>query len=310
MKSKEEIEEEINQRFENKGEKIKILEWNGAKGAVKFQCLNCNKVFKLSVGNALTRKNRTVLCLNCNKNYATKAHTEEVKHKIDYLLNTNKNLLVLKNFTRITESMTFQCKNCGGIFDRKPSSFLLTQKCPICESRATLKTESFFKKELKEKYGDEYKLIGNYVKANEKTLVQHNCGFIYSVTPHNLLCGKGCPKCNRHHSKGERKIEKYLTKNNITFLSQYVFQDSEIKDLSFDFFVPGINTLIEYQGEQHYSAIKFFGGEPKFAKQQKNDNRKREYCKKVGIDLLEISYLDFQNIDEILMKNIGSTTIM
>ena len=65
------------------------------------------------------------------------------------------------------------------------------------------------------------------------------------------------------------------------------------------------NVLIEYQGEQHYEPQDFFGGEERYIEQQEHDKRKREYAKLHNIKLLEISYKNFDNITEILNKELG-----
>ena len=76
------------------------------------------------------------------------------------------------------------------------------------------------------------------------------------------------------------------------------------KSLSYDFYLPDYNLFIEYQGIQHYKPIDFFGGEKSFKNQQKNDELKRMYAKKNSIELLEISYIDFNNIEQILFNKI------
>ena len=70
--------------------------------------------------------------------------------------------------------------------------------------------------------------------------------------------------------------------------------------LSYDFFLPKYNLLIEYQGEQHDRPIKYFGGEEQFKIQKEHDNRKRKYAMKNNMQLLEIWYYDFDNIENIL----------
>ena len=79
--------------------------------------------------------------------------------------------------------------------------------------------------------------------------------------------------------------------------------------LRYDFYIPKYNLLIEYQGEQHYKPQDFKGegiekAKSKFKRQQKHDKYKREYAKENNIDLLEIPYWEFKNIEEILNKNI------
>ena len=66
-----------------------------------------------------------------------------------------------------------------------------------------------------------------------------------------------------------------------------------------------VDFLIEYQGKQHFEPVDFFGGEEIFQYQQHNDFLKREYCKYNNIELIEINYIEFKNMDNILNKHIN-----
>jgi len=138
---------------------------------------------------------------------------------------------------------------------------------------------------------------------------------------------RGCPKCNK--SKGENKIEEVLNTNNFIEILQkqynklnniekvknnYYISQKEFNgliglgngNLSYDFYIPKLNLLIEYQGEQHEKYIPGFHKSKKdFLKQVKHDKRKREYAKIHNIKLLEIWYWDFNNIEEILIKQLN-----
>lgn len=102
-------------------------------------------------------------------------------------------------------------------------------------------------------------------------------------------------------SKGEQRISNWLIKNNIKFEVQKKF-DGLIGlgngNLSYDFYLPRHNLLIEYQGEFHDGTAQLYKGH--FEKQKEHDRRKREYAEQHNIDLLEIRYYDFDNIDNIL----------
>ena len=76
--------------------------------------------------------------------------------------------------------------------------------------------------------------------------------------------------------------------------------------LYFDFYLPKYNLAIEFQGEQHYKPIKYWGGEEGFQRRLVNDNDKREWCKKQNIHLLEIPFTSFEKIDEILESSTTS----
>ena len=98
-------------------------------------------------------------------------------------------------------------------------------------------------------------------------------------------------------SRGEIKIEEVLTSAGLVFEEEYSFPDlvsSSGRPLRFDFAVfddnHDLHFLIEYQGIQHYEPKSKFGGYSGLRKQQYNDMKKREYCKKHGIILIEIPY--------------------
>lgn len=83
--------------------------------------------------------------------------------------------------------------------------------------------------------------------------------------------------------------------------------------LYFDFFgilKSGQSFLIEYDGEQHFRPIEFYGGKKKFLRRVKLDKIKTEFAEKNQIPLLRIAYVDFGSIKTILtewFKNIVSS---
>ena len=116
--------------------------------------------------------------------------------------------------------------------------------------------------------------------------------------------GRGCPHCNL--SKGEIAILNFLDKNIINYTQQKIFEGLlgvMRKNLSYDFYLPGYNLLIEYQGEFHDGKAKL-QTPSEFKKQKEHDKRKREYAKNNNINLLEIWYWDIDNIEKILNKEL------
>ena len=100
-------------------------------------------------------------------------------------------------------------------------------------------------------------------------------------------------------SRGEIKIQEILIKSGLEFAEEYSFPDlvsNTGRPLRFDFAVfddeHNIDFLIEFQGIQHYEAKSKFGGYNGLRKQQYNDMRKRQYCKKHGFTLVVIPYWD------------------
>lgn len=68
------------------------------------------------------------------------------------------------------------------------------------------------------------------------------------------------------------------------------YRGKELEGLELDVWVPELRLGIEYQGEQHYRAVKHWGGDEGLAKRQSNDRRKRALCKQLGYTLIEFRF--------------------
>ena len=149
-----------------------------------------------------------------------------------------------------------------------------------------------FLKRIEILYGDSICIKGKYINSNTPILIYCNkCKNTFYGKPYHLLEGHACPKCQM--SIGERQIERWLKSNNINYKTQYKVEGCKNKKpLSYDFFIPDKNLLIEYQGIQHYQPVDVFGGEKNFKRQQKNDKIKKQFVIDNGYNLLEIKYTD------------------
>ena len=133
-----------------------------------------------------------------------------------------------------------------------------------------------------------------------------DCGYVWPVLLNNVSNGQWCPQCAS--SKGEKRITKWLRLNNIDFIPQKTYSNLfglGWGNLSYDFYLPDYNLLIEYQGRYHDGSVSH-QTEEDFDKQQEHDRRKREYAKDNNIELLEIWYWDFDNIEEILKNELDT----
>ena len=106
---------------------------------------------------------------------------------------------------------------------------------------------------------------------------------------------------NMPASHGEKLIMAYLSKKGISYKKDYIFEDLVLrgknKTLFFDFYLPDMNTCIEFDGEFHFLPI---NGEAKLLRQQRNDKLKDMYCVKNKIRMLRIHYQDKSRLDSIL----------
>lgn len=99
-------------------------------------------------------------------------------------------------------------------------------------------------------------------------------------------------------TNGEIYVKDILDELQVDYIMQYKFDDCRNKlPLPFDFYLPKFNTCIEYDGQQHFEVVDFFGGEKGFEKRKHNDKIKDEYCKNNNIQLLRLPYyLDIKKI--------------
>lgn len=85
------------------------------------------------------------------------------------------------------------------------------------------------------------------------------CGHEWKAHINNRSNGNGCLQCNE--SKGEKKCGEWLKQNNITYEIQKEFNGLlgiGGKNLSYDFYLPKYNLLIEYQGNNTNITVKDF----------------------------------------------------
>lgn len=137
----------------------------------------------------------------------------------------------------------------------------------------------------------EQEYIGSHIPL-KYICKKHPEAGIQKMSYTNVLYCCGCPHCKS--SKGEISIQNYLREHNIEFEYQKKYDDLlgvGNRQLSYDFFIPKFNKLIEYQGEYHDGTARN-QSEEQFKIQQEHDHRKREYAKRHDIKLEEIWYYE------------------
>ena len=191
-----------------------------------------------------------------------------------------------------------------GKFNQQPNRHLNGCGCPKCGRNSIVdskrsNTEQFINN-AKHVHGSvyDYSMV-NYI--DHKTPVTIICKihgqFKQKPIVHNAGCG--CPICK--YSKGEIKIREYLTKHNVSYIQQHTYSDCKnVRILPFDFYIPSINTCIEYDGIQHFKPIEYFGGDETLNIVKYRDSIKTKYCNDNNINLIRIPYTHIDMIDSIL----------
>ena len=192
-------------------------------------------------------------------------------------------------------------------FNKSPNAFLShINGCPRCSPSFRMDTEDFIWK-AKKIHGNlfDYSNV-NYINIRTKVDIVCSIHGNFLQLPSKHLAGQGCPFCAQ--SKGERRIAAILDEIGIFYMQQYFYEDLlDINYLKYDFYIPELNTLIEYNGEQHYYPVAFNTEDDmvkEFELRRLHDNMKMDYAYKNKINLLIVPYWEYENIDKILYNEV------
>lgn len=220
----------------------------------------------------------------------------------------NKNIEILDVYINNYTKINIKCKVCENKWNTMPIQLLDGHGCPECSNKKKRLSKEDFLGRVREYVDGRIEVFGEYTGLLSHYHCRCNiCNFEWDTQGTILVNNHGCPKCS--FSRGEKRITTFLDRNKIKYLPQYKFSGLKgvgNKLLSYDFYLPEMNLLIEYQGRQHDKPIEYFGGQEQFMVQQEHDKRKRDYAKEHNIELLEIWYYDENNIEEILIKYLNN----
>ena len=280
---------------------------------MEFIHLACGNHFKMKF-NAFQQGQRCPICANKHRSKLRTMTNDDFVKRVESAWGNEYTLL--SEYVNSDTSIKVKHNKCGNIYMTRPADFIRGHGCLKCSyierspkigvnQRTPL---SDVKKSINDILGDQYVVLtkdsdykGNRQHISIKHLV---CGNVYKARYSDIQCGHtGCPYCNS--SKGELIISKVLDTLNINYEAQKTFDDLKDKSyLSYDFYIPDQNILIEYQGLQHYKPVEYFGGENQFKVQQQHDKLKSEYAKTNNYNLIAVPYTEdtFSKIKKYLIK--------
>lgn len=148
------------------------------------------------------------------------------------------------------------------------------------------------------RFGQLVVLRETYRQTQERQWIcRCDCGKLIIKPQYALVRGRSicCSNCVVNMSLGETKIKNILDELHIKYICQQTFEDCvDIKKLPFDFYLPDLNILIEYDGQQHFKPVEIFGDEEGFKIRQYHDEIKTKWANDHGIKLIRIPYTDFK----------------
>jgi predicted nucleic acid-binding Zn-ribbon protein len=292
----DEVRELVEEEYTVEGEYVDSVTKIG------FQHMECGSYFDM-------RPSAFLKGQRCPECFGTRKKTIEEFIDAVASVDLNGEYIVLGDYVRNDMPIKMYHTVCGNEIFPRPSDFLLSgNRCIYCSGHAQKDTDKFMDDVFKI-VENEYSVLGEYVNSDTKITMRHEvCGHIFDVVPNNFLRGSRCPRCNQ--SKGEKRIESFLSNSGIRFEPQYRIAECKNKrPLPFDFAIfddyQGLVCLIEFDGMQHFKLTRRRNAEDLLRRVQKHDQIKNKYCADNNIKLIRIPYTDFDRIEEILASELS-----
>ena len=294
-KTHEQFVQEVTQIFPN----ITISgEYVNAKTKISCHCNIHNTDFLSDPDHLLSGKSG---CPACRSEKISAALIKSSDDFVKDLQKVTDDIEVIEPYKGSHRTIGVKCKICGFMWQPIAGSLLAGNGCPHCSGR--YKTTEEFRNEIY-KYNQFIEIVGEYYNSQTKILCKcKKCNNMWYANPSNLKIS-GCPVCNMSH--GEKSIKKYLDDIGLEYIYQKSFENLlGVKGgkLSYDFYIPDLNILIEYQGEFHDGTARQQSCDD-YMIQLEHDKRKRQYALNNNYKLIEIWYFDYNNINEILEREI------
>ena len=232
----------------------------------------------------------------------TKRNQDEVKEVLD-----SRGLIMVGEYVNNVTPIKFICKKHKDKGIQEMSWVTMKKSpnpCKYCklENNTQRLTNEEYMKSIENLKNPNIEIIGKYESAHEKIECKcKKCGRTVFLRADHIRRGIGCGQCTK--SIGEDRIEQFLIKHNIWYEREYRFKDCVRveRPLPFDFYLPDLDVVIEFDGVQHFQVVERFG-EKSHNELKLNDEYKNKYCKEHNIKIIRISYKNIDKVDEILSK--------
>lgn len=214
-------------------------------------------------------------CPRCIKSGYVKTE-KEIKEELKKIKNGEYQLV--SGYTTATKKSLFKHLTCNKTFEMAMSNLRFKTNCPHCFGTPNKTTEGY-KKEVFEKYGDEYEVLEEYQTNKIKIKHKHKCGKIKLMRPDQLLQKRTGCKCliTTSTSKEEKEIINFIKEN---YKGKILENDRKtLFFLELDIYLPELKLAIEFDGFYWHSEEK---------KGKNYHLKKTELCEEQGIKLIHI----------------------
>ena len=165
---------------------------------IEIRHLVCDRIFEQKPGNHLQGKG----CLHCFGN--KKSNIEELQEKSNK--KHNNTYLIIGEYINNETNILIKHLTCGLEFLTIPINHLRLKGCCHSCFKNVKKTKEQFQEESNKIHNNEYLIIGDYIKTDNKIEIKHlTCGSLFKQTPDHHLRNNRCPICF-----GKNKLSKKI----------------------------------------------------------------------------------------------------
>ena len=269
-----------------------LSDYHGIMKKVEVRCNKCNWHGEVLAAHLMRRNYGSKCPVHDHRRRDSSSFQKAINEKQD------NQYTLLSKFVNLTTKVKIKCNICKKEINVWPSTLLYERIGKNCNHKIILNFEQASKRLNKISNG-EIKLVHFSGMHSVATFEHHTCGNFWKTIATSVFNNsEGCPFCSS--SKGEKAVTKYLKENKILFKSQFTFPNcQDRRKLPFDFAVfnrdGSLNSLIEYQGCQHFMDPSQFKKGDFYSKKsilstQKHDKMKSTFCQEHGIQLIHIDH--------------------
>ena len=184
-----------------------------------------------------------------------KYDTDKYKEKVFNIC--GKEYSVLGEYTKSIEKIRMRHNTCGHEWDVTAGAFISKNgtRCPRCNNGGATYNTDIFSRRVAELVGDEYTVLGEYIKNDVQILMRHNeCGHEWNIRPEFFTGAKQsrCPKCNRGPVDRDTAIQRIESARPNEFdILEYTASTKGIKVLnkkcSHEYVIQNLSSLIKHK---------------------------------------------------------------
>lgn len=302
---------EIVSDIENMHPHIKVISREKHAGRYTYICL-CRKHNTKFVGDRTSIINGHS-CYYCGLEKLSVAMTKTHESYKEDLKRINPHLELVSKYNNARDKVICRCLLHNEVFERDAYSLLARHSgCKQCYKDTMIENQALDADEINARIAkngyENVSLVGVSLGINKSAkFVCEKCNRTWEDVPKYVIT-RGCANCNK--SSVENKIALVLDGLGVRYERQYVFTECKDKrSLPFDFYLPEHNTVIEYDGEQHFYPVNWSGKgsfnlEDVFAYTKKHDAIKNQFCFENNIFIIRISFWEKAAIRERLLREL------